>query len=1260
MHYNIELLSLNVNGLGDNFKRQSMFFWIKKFKYDLVFLQETHTVKDIENRWKTEWGGDIYFSHGKSNKSGVAILINKNLDYKIVEEISDENGRFIVLNMQVEGINFILVNFYAPTKNFEVDQIEYVDKLRSILENKLDCNIVLGGDFNTVLDPCIDKKGGAQFNTPLKYTQKLESFMEEFELCDIWRVKNPNLKYFTWRKRNPLIQCRLDFWLISEFLTGNVTNTAIEPSVKTDHSRITLSISGTQFNKRGPGFWKFNSDLLTDKDYVDIIKKVIVECDKKYETLENKNLKWDAIKCEIRGETVKYSKRKNKLAREKELKLKHNLQDLETQLSKAGFDNEINSLLEEIENVKDELQQIIDKQTRGALIRSHAEHCEGNEKNSKYFLSLEKRNYKNKCINKLNVNGVDIFSESKILLEEKNFYENLYKSRNNGSDLTESFDFFKDEFIPKLSDAEKNICDANITEFECTKVLKTFKNNKSPGSDGLTAEFYKFFWIDIRKFIMESFEYSFETGSLSVDQRSGILTLIPKKDKDRTFLANWRPLSILNFDYKLLAKIIAHRMKTYLPKLIDPDQTGYVNNRYIGENLRLIADIILYTNLKNHPGLLLLVDFEKAFDTIEWNYIQKALTSFNFGEKFKRWISILYTDISSFVVNNGYKSDPFKIHRGVRQGCPLSPFLFILASELLAIAIRENEKINGIKIGEVEIKISQLADDTTCFFEDELSAKFALNIFKKFEKCSGLKVNLTKTEAVWIGRNKYDNDGSLPIKWTRQFKTLGLSFNALNENTVENLDVCIEKMEGVLKMWKPRSLSLIGKVVILKSLAISKLIYVVSSSHVPSNYVRNIQQKINQFIWNDGTPKIKNSVLQKPLKDGGLKAPNFEIQLLSMRIMWIKRFLFQNNARWKCLPNAFFPLFDLRDIFMSRCEIDFLFLKIPDFYNEVLLAWKHFKAAFIPSNTFEVRKEFLWFNPFIQINGISIFYKVWYDHGIKYINDIVKQNGEFMSCNDINTKYNLNISFLDILSIKSAIPTNWKEMLTKQNVNPNSESFKVLVVYKGKNTPISSLTAKDVYNILLEQIEVSVTAKEKWEESFNVEISGNKWEQIFCLPFKCTTESKLQAFQYKILHRFAAHNYLLKKYNLSDTERCFYCQNVETLEHKYYECREVFAFWRHFFSWWSIVFGERLNLSKDSIIFGMLESDDIKLNFCILLGKYYINYVKNIRTERQCTVSLQFFLKFVKRRLELLEYIYLIKDNLNSFHDDWGMFMDNL
>lgn len=151
---------------------------------------------------------------------------------------------------------------------------------------------------------------------------------------------------------------------------------------------------------------------------------------------------------------------------------------------------------------------------------------------------------------------------------------------------------------------------------------------------------------------------------------------------------------MINFDYTIVAKVLANRVIGILPKLIDSDQTGYMKNRFIGENIRTISDLITLTNLKNMPGLILLVDFEKAFDTVEWSYSNRVLNIFGFEDSFKSWVKILYTDISSCIINDGFTSNFFNIGRGVRQGCPLSPYLLVLCVEILAIAtsIRQNKK----------------------------------------------------------------------------------------------------------------------------------------------------------------------------------------------------------------------------------------------------------------------------------------------------------------------------------------------------------------------------------------------------------------------------------------------------------------------------------------------------------------------------------------------------------------------------------------
>ena len=233
---------------------------------------------------------------------------------------------------------------------------------------------------------------------------------------------------------------------------------------------------------------------------------------------------------------------------------------------------------------------------------------------------------------------------------------------------------------------------------ECKKALDTFEGDKTPGEDGFTVEFYKIFLNLIGQDLVASFNAAYEVNELSISQRRGIVTLIPKEEGSLLELKNWRPITLLNVDCKIATKAIAKRIEPYLPTLIHSDQTGFIKGRYIGENIRLIEDVMEYTKVHNIPGILIALDFKKAFDSLEWGYIMKTLDAFNFGTSIKRWISTFYSNIESAVINNGFLTNWFKPSRGVRQGCPLSPFLFILSAELLANKIRQDTKIKGIKM----------------------------------------------------------------------------------------------------------------------------------------------------------------------------------------------------------------------------------------------------------------------------------------------------------------------------------------------------------------------------------------------------------------------------------------------------------------------------------------------------------------------------------------------------------------------------------
>ena len=293
-----------------------------------------------------------------------------------------------------------------------------------------------------------------------------------------------------------------------------------------------------------------------------------------------------------------------------------------------------------------------------------------------------------------------------------------------------------------------------LTEKECLEALRDMESEKTPGTDGLPAEFYKVFWKDVSSTLISALNYAYETGKLSITQRRGIIKLIPKKDAEPFFIKNWRPLTLLNSDYKIAAKSIANRLKPLLPDLINYDQTGFIRGRFIGENICLIDSVICYAKEINIPGLLLFLDFEKAFDTIEWPFIRKTFQHFGFGSSILKWLNLFYCCPESCVLNNGWASDFFGIQKGVRQGCPLSPYLFVLAVEVLAKAIRENKSIKGIFVNGKEIKLSQYADDTTLILDGTKESLIAsLKTLDDFYEVSGLKLNDKKTEAFWIGAN---------------------------------------------------------------------------------------------------------------------------------------------------------------------------------------------------------------------------------------------------------------------------------------------------------------------------------------------------------------------------------------------------------------------------------------------------------------------------------------------------------------------------
>ena len=1028
---NVNLMSLNVRGIRTYFKRKKVFNWLTKKNADIIFLQETYSTNEIEKKWSNEWKPwKCVFSNGTNHSKGVAILIKNTLDYEIKYCMSDPNGRFIILDINVKGESFLIVNVYAPCVSKPKDQTEFWNQLSlhiSNIENVHEKNIVCGGDINFLMNIGLDRAGGNPRHDD-NVMHAIHNFLDGLELVDIWRIRNPYQRQYTWRQKNPLIQSRLDLWFVSNTMQDMVKNVGILPSISTDHSLIFLNIDNVSNNIRGPSYWKFNNSLCDDVKFCQEIARLAPTWFETYIDMDDKRILWELIKFEIRQFSQSFSKKK---AQKKRQHLK-NLEDKvkENEINLCSHPSEDN---ERAWNVaKEQLENEYNSITQGIIVRSRAQWVEQSEKSNKYFLGLEKANKIKSTINTVLLDDGEISNDqSNILNEIKTFYANLYTKKEVDLNSVKVDKFFMHDKIPKLNMDQQDICDGMLTLNECFEVLNTFQNNKTPGNDGLTAEFYKQFWHLFGGTLVDSLNASYLKGELSNSQKQGVITLILKKGKDKRKIGSYRPITLLNVDLKIGSKAIAKRVAKILPDIIGIEQSAFVNERYIGDAVRTVADLIYFTKYKNHPGILLNIDFEKAYDSIDHDFLAKIIKSFNFGESFQKWVHVFYNNIESCVMNNGNSTGYFPINRGVRQGDPLSSILFVIAIEVLLINIKEDKNIVGIELDhDNTLKLSCYADDLTCFPKDINSAQHILQLLDDFYVCSSLKVNTDKTEAMWLGKVRNSNDKPLPVIWAESVKVLGIVFS-YNEKlaNARNFEDKITSLKQTLALWKNRDLTGIGKILIAKVFGLSKLLYITSMVTTPIAIQKKVNSIVHQFIWN-GPDKIKRSELNAAYENGGLKMVDIISRIKAQQLMWLKRYFTDNQAGWKKIFNYYITGCGGMELLL-KCSFDTKKLSnhIPQFYINILNAYTELNSKHgEPDTVEEIRNQVIWNNSKVLINTKSVFYQQFYQAGIVKIGDLFDINC-IRPFHALGITQCVNLNYMKWYGIIQAIPDKWRKKI---------------------------------------------------------------------------------------------------------------------------------------------------------------------------------------------------------------------------------------
>ena len=594
----LTICSLNCRGLRDLKKRRDVMNYLRP--YSLLCLQDTHISREMQKRVRNEWGFQSAFSSYSSQARGVAIFINKNVEFKLISTVVDPMGNFLFLDIELLNSRITLGSIYAPNK----DDPDFFNDIKNKINAIGNQNVIVVGDWNLLHRPDIDGWKYKNVNNPLARAAFL-NMIEEVDLIDIWRKKNPHSRSYTWRKKvnNLIVQSgRLDSFLITNNLSKFITSCDIKPGYRTDHSLITLGISKIVREKRKT-FWKFNNSLLKSNEFLENIRKLIndfktryispnlslesINSDDQYQSRLNPNLFLEVMLMEIRGECIRFASELNRKTRKREKEIEETLVKLHHLNCSDNSETEL---------LQNELKEIREKMLEGTLVRSRTRWIHEGEKPTRYFCHLENRNFISKSIDCLNVNNTILKNEDKILEEVMMFYKDLYDTKDEHL-VNVNLQAILSNQTPCLDEETANNLNGPITVEEASVILKQFSNNKSPGTSGFTVEFFKVFWRQLSHFIVRAMNYSCEIDALPNTLTQGIITCIPKSGKDKMFLKNWRPISLLNVTYKIFSGIIARRIRSVLPEIISEDQSGFMSKRFIGDNLRIVYDVLDYAKI---------------------------------------------------------------------------------------------------------------------------------------------------------------------------------------------------------------------------------------------------------------------------------------------------------------------------------------------------------------------------------------------------------------------------------------------------------------------------------------------------------------------------------------------------------------------------------------------------------------------------------------------------------------------------------------
>lgn len=849
------VVTINVRGMRNIVKRASVFQYLLQTPLHVCFLQEVHLkdggdVREFSEGWLK---GESRWGVGGVHSSGVGILFG-NKDFQVRDSFSVVQGRVLVVDALWRGVFFRFINVYAPAEP-KGRKALFIALMEVCVTNKV---VVLGGDFNVSLE------GTGDFSRPY-----LEEVVQAFMLKDGYRAVEPAREGTTWSNTRGS-RSRIDFVFVPA--VAAVRRAVVGPVWFSDHNQleVAFSVAAPIF---GRGYWKLNCGVLEEEAFRRAFTLHYEGWVSLKPFFDNIVEWWEYVKVNARELTVGYCSQR---AREEKGGFRRLQRELQAMMEAENKGERRDKQRER--EVRENLGLYFKGKADGLLRRCGRESINVAETCSPMFFKQVRAARARACIPGLRGKDGDLVSDPEGMVGvASNFFGDAMGPQE--VEEPEEGGFLKglEARVPRevVEALERPV---GLAELE--GAMKGLGGGKVPGIDGLPKEFYAAFWGILGKDFLEVVGAVLERGLLGRTMREGVLTLLHKKG-EKEDLGNFRPITLLCADYKIIARVLAGRLRSALPHVVNEDQTCGVEGRRIQWNLGLVRDCIHWVEERGVPLMLVGLDMEKAFDRVNQGFLAAVLERMGFGPIFRRWLGIMYTGVGSRVVVNGHMGVLVSQQTGVRQGCPLSPLLFVIYIEPLAAAIRADAGVKGLRLpggGERDLRISQYADDMTLFLTTEGSLLRALDVLGSFSKVSGARVNVGKSKVKYFGPWKGRGGGLFGLSECEgPMRILGVDFED-SESGPLNWRRRLAALRSRIGLWKARRLSLTGRVLVVKADILPSMIYLAYVFPLPPEYRRRLVRDVFSFVWG-GYEYVRRGWMRQGVPEGGRGVPDVPLKL---------------------------------------------------------------------------------------------------------------------------------------------------------------------------------------------------------------------------------------------------------------------------------------------------------------------------------------------------------------------------------------------